>query len=92
MNRLLRSISRNGTIAGSLSPSAIRLIVRRYGALIGIPDLNPHDLRRTCAKLSRQGGAPLEVIQRTLGHASLKTTELYMQTGEEANAGDFIQL
>lgn len=89
---LLRSISRSGTINGSLSPAAIRDIVRKHGAAIGIPDLNPHDLRRTCAKLSRLGGAPLETIQKTLGHASLKTTEVYLATGEEANAGDFIQL
>lgn len=90
--KLLRSITANGTINGSLSPTAIRDIVQRYGALIGIPDLNPHDLRRTCAKLARLGGAPLETIQKTLGHASLKTTEVYLSTGEEANAGDFINL
>jgi integrase len=92
---LLRSFLPDGTIntaSPSLSPAAIRTIVRRYGALIGIPDLNPHDLRRTYAKLSRLGGAPLETVQKSLGHASLKTTELYLQTGEEANAGDYIDL
>lgn len=90
--KLLRSINQYGTINGSLSPAAIRDIVRRYGAQIGIPDLNPHDLRRTYAKLARKGGAPLETIQKSLGHASLRTTEVYLSTGEEANAGDFIRL
>jgi integrase/recombinase XerD len=90
--RFLRSVSQSGMINGSLSPAAIRGIVRRYGACIGVPDLNPHDLRRTCAKLARLGGAPLETIQKTLGHSSLTTTERYLQTGEEANAGDYIEL
>jgi integrase len=90
--KVLRSVSACGAINGSLSPSAVRDIVRRYGAVIGVPDLNPHDLRRTFAKLSRLGGAPLEAIQCSLGHASVKTTELYTRCGDEANAGDFIQL
>jgi integrase len=94
-NLLLRSITSRGPrgrINGSLSPAAVRDIVRHYGSLIGIPDLNPHDLRRTYAKLSRLGGAPLETIQKSLGHASLRTTEVYLQTGEECNAGDYINL
>lgn len=90
--KLLRSITSSGAIHGSLSPGAVRDIVHKYGKAIGIPDLNPHDLRRTCAKLARLGGAPLETIQKTLGHASVKTTEAYTNTGEEANAGDFINL
>jgi site-specific recombinase XerD len=82
----------NGAINGSLSPAAVRDIVRHYGSRIGLPDLNPHDLRRTFAKLARAGGAQLETIQRSLGHASLRTTEIYLESGEAANAGDFIQL
>jgi integrase len=90
--KLLRSIKQDGTIGESLSPAAIRDIVRRYGSMIGIPDLSPHDLRRTYAKLSRLGGAPLETVQKSLGHASSRTTDLYTSTGEEANAGDFFSL
>jgi len=90
--QFLRSFYGDGKINGSLSETAVREIVQKYGKLIGIPDLNPHDLRRTFARLSREGGAPLETIQHSLGHASLKTTELYTRTGEECNAGDFIQL
>jgi integrase len=89
---LLRSIDRGGTINGSLSAAAVRDIIKRYGTTIGVPKLRPHDLRRTYAKLSRLGGAPLETIQHSLGHASLKTTEVYLHTGEEANAGDYMNL
>ena len=92
MSLLLRAVRRDGSINGSLSSSAVRDIVRRYGRAIGVPDLAPHDLRRTHARLAREGGAPMETIQKTLGHASLRTTEIYTSTGEEANAGDFLQL
>ena len=92
MPLLLRSIRASGALNGSLSTATVRTLVRRYGAGIGIPDLAPHDLRRTYAKLSRLGGAELETIQRSLGHASLQTTERYLATGEECNAGDYIDL
>ena len=99
MNRLLRSIDRSGRIGGSLSTSAVRQIVQRYGGALkangngtNTTTLNPHDLRRTHAQLARLGGAPLETIQKTLGHSSVKTTETYVNTGLDANAGDFFTL
>lgn len=79
-------------VNSALSPSAIRDIVRGYGARIGISDLAPHDLRRTCARLARDGGADLETIQHTLGHASVQTTERYINSTKAGNAGDFINL
>ena len=89
---VLRAVRRDGSINGSLSTSAVRDIVRRYGRATGVLDLAPHDLRRTYSRLARQGGAPMEVIQHSLGHASMRTTELYTRSGEEANAGDFLGL
>lgn len=79
-------------VNGSLSPSAVRDIVSHYGALIGVPRLAPHDLRRTCARLARDGGAPLDVVQHCLGHASLVTTERYLGSTESNNAGDYIKI
>jgi site-specific recombinase XerD len=90
--QVLRSITRSRTIQGSLSPAAVRDIVRRYGAVIGLPDLSPHDLRRSHSRMARSGGAPIEVIQKTLGHASIRTTERYIQAGDGANAGDYIDI
>lgn len=49
-------------------------------------DVAPHDLRRTFAKLAHKGGAGLDQIQLTLGHATLKTTERYL--GIEQNLAD----
>lgn len=46
-------------------------------AAAGIEDFKWHDLRHTHATWLRQGGAPLEVVQRSLGHASITTTQRY---------------
>ena len=43
----------------------------------GIDDFRWHDLRHTAATWLRQAGTPLEVVQRFLGHADLKTTLRY---------------
>jgi integrase len=61
-----------------ISAQSVYLIVRDCAAKIGIDVLSPHDLRRTLAKLSRAGGAPIEQIQQMLGHASVQTTERYL--------------
>jgi integrase len=62
----------------SMTPQAIRDIVKYYGEQIGKPELAAHDLRRTFAKLAHKGGAGLDQIQLSLGHASIKTTERYL--------------
>jgi integrase len=62
----------------SMTPQAIRDIVKHYGAAIGLPELAVHDLRRTFAKLAHKGGSGLDQIQLSLGHASIKTTERYL--------------
>jgi integrase len=43
-----------------------------------IPNLAPHDLRRTCARLCQTAGGELEQIQFLLGHVSIQTTERYL--------------
>jgi len=79
-------------MTASLAPSTVRDIVKRYARSIGVPGLACHDLRRTMSRLARDGGAPLEVIQATLGHSSITTTERYLKTTETANAGEWIKL
>ena len=48
-----------------------------YAKRLGVP-LSPHDLRRTFGALARRGGAEVNEIQRTYGHASSVTTDLYL--------------
>lgn len=52
---------------------------------IGLPELQPHDLRRTAATLLVAAETPQKVIQERLGHADIRTTlNLYAQATEEA--------
>ena len=61
-----------------MSAKAVYDVVVQYSALMGKDSIRPHDLRRTMAKLARAGGAGLEQIQMTLGHADLDTTQVYL--------------
>lgn len=58
-----------------MSAQAVWNIVQEYSP---VENLAPHDLRRTFAKLADKAGAPLVQIQKTLGHASIQTTESYI--------------
>ena len=61
-----------------VTPQAIRDLVKEYGKAIKMPELAAHDLRRMFVKLAHKGGAALDQIQLSLGHASIKTTEKYL--------------
>lgn len=68
-------MNKGGKITGDRVSSQLvyRVLAENAGE-----DIAAHDLRRTFAKLAHKGGAPVEQIQLTLGHASLKTTERYL--------------
>lgn len=89
-----RSISKSGTIGTDLSEIGIHNIVRQYGALIGIPELDSHDLRRTYAQIGYNAGVPITQVSRLLGHADIRTTQRYLNLDIdlEQTASDFIPL
>jgi integrase len=49
----------------------------------GLPNIAPHDLRGTTAKLCRAAGGELERSQLLLGHSSVQTTEPYLGTKQD---------
>lgn len=61
---------------------------RRAREAAGMPDVNFHDLRHSCASILINLGVPLEVIRDILGHSSIKTTERYshLETSHQAEA------
>jgi integrase len=78
---VFRAINKGGRVYGTgLTANIVWSIVRGYANAIGVPQLVPHDLRRTCAKLCRAAGGDLEQIQLLLGHASIATTERYLES------------
>ena len=76
---VFRNVTKGETVGGDgLSDVGVSWIIKRYGEALDMPQLAAHDLRRTYAKLGRAGGADLEQIQLSLGHASLLTTQRYL--------------
>ena len=70
---------------GHITPTQINRIVAKAGNRAQLhnphPDLkniNPHMLRHSCARILKDKGLSLEVVQKVLGHLSYKTTmDLY---------------
>jgi integrase len=50
----------------------------------GIPDVRPHDLRRTFASYQAIGGASLQMVGSSLGHKDSKSTEVYSHLVQSA--------
>ncbi|MCA9926437.1 MAG: tyrosine-type recombinase/integrase, partial [Anaerolineales bacterium] len=85
---------------GFLTPQGMDNVVKEHVLAAGYynrkgePSLAAHDLRRTAAALALKGGADLRQIQQMLGHASIMTTERYLEPMRslQVTAGDFIQI
>lgn len=74
-----------------ISDSGIDYILEKYSGIaseknnsLSLKTVSPHILRRSKATHMLLNGASLPVIQRFLGHESIKTTEIYLETGSEA--------
>lgn len=90
--RIARAISKGGAIRDSISAIGIFEIVRSAGESIGRPELAPHDLRRTFAQLGYEAGVPITQISKLLGHASVATTQRYLNLDLDlaSTVSDFI--
>jgi len=63
----------------SLKPNQIRNIIAAAGKRAGIEGhVSPHWLRHSHASHSLDRGAPIQLVQSTLGHASVATTSKYL--------------
>ena len=77
--RLFRCVSRQGKVWGrGITEKVVWHIVKDCAKRVGIPQLAPHDCRRSCARLCHAAGGELEQIQFLLGHVSVETTERYL--------------
>lgn len=81
---LLRPVNRGDQVCGDrMSEKVVWQLLKTYVAGTGLPDIAPHDLRRTTAKSCHAAGWELEQIQLLLGHSSVQTTERYLGTKQD---------
>jgi integrase len=81
---LFRPVNRGDQVCGArTSEKGVWHMLKTYISGAGLPDISPHDLRRTTAKLCPAAGGELEQIQLLLGHSSVQTTEWYLGTKQD---------
>src|ERR1700722_9095801 len=61
-----------------ISEKTVWHVVKKTATSMKIPQLSPHDLRRSCARLCHASGGELEQIQFLLGHVSVQITERFI--------------
>ena len=70
-------VSRSGA---TLSRAALWELIKKYAARIGAPaSVSPHSLRHSFATHMLAGGAEIRALQELLGHANIRTTQIYTQ-------------
>lgn len=80
-------IGRSVVIGGGLliSSSARELRYKVHAAT----GASPHNIRHTWATVMLNNGCPLESISKLMGHASVKTTEIYAEVATATLAADY---
>ena len=75
----------------AMTPHGVRQVVKAAARRAGIAAApSPHWLRHACASHSLDRGAPVHVVQQTLGHASLATTSRYTHARPGQSAGAYL--
>ena len=77
--RVFRCVCRAGKHWGDgVTERLVWHVVKQYTRKLGLGQVAPHDLRRTCAKLCHSSGGELDQIQFLFGHVSVQTAERYL--------------
>ena len=76
-----------------LTESGIWRVVKQAGQRAGIENsVSPHWLRHAHASHALDRGAPIHLVQATLGHASINTTGRYLHARPKESSGKFLPL
>lgn len=73
----------NGQNSEQYSDRSIQQFLKFYAKKAGIKKhVHPHLLRHNCATHMVENGTDINLIQRVLGHKSVKTTNIYLHTSD----------
>ena len=87
------SRKRNTARGGHLDPSQVNRIVKKAAKKAGLSgDISPHWLRHSHATHAKRRGADLDLIMRTLRHASLATTGRYLHADPSDSSAMYLGL
>ena len=85
--------SRKAKGGGRLRPLAVLRVVRRAAERAGIEvPVSPHWFRHAHASHALDRGAPLHLVQATLGHASVATTGRYLHARPNDSSSRYLPL
>jgi integrase/recombinase XerD len=83
--------SRKSKSGGRLRPLAVARIVRKAATRAGIEvPVSPHWFRHAHASHALDRGAPIHLVQATLGHASITTTGRYLHARPNDSSSRFL--
>ena len=89
----VQPVFRSRKKGGALMPVAVLRIVRRAAQRAGIDvPVSPHWLRHAHASHALDRGAPIHLVQATLGHASITTTGRYLHAKPADSSSRFLGL
>jgi integrase/recombinase XerD len=85
--------SRKKKTGGRLQPLAVLRVVRAAAKRAGIElAVSPHWFRHAHASHALDRGAPIHLVQATLGHASINTTGRYLHARPQDSSSRFLPL
>lgn len=83
--------SRKNKYGGGLRPLAVFRMVRKAAARANVDlPVSPHWFRHSHASHALDHGAPIHLVQATLGHASITTTGRYLHARPQESSGDYL--
>ncbi len=78
---------------GPLDASQVHRIVKVAAKRAGLPgEVSPHWLRHAHASHALDRGAPISLVQATLGHASVQTTGKYLHARPNESSGRYLSV